>query len=161
MTDSIVATTSYPTESFGTTNNSANFTAPYKQNTGVTRGTQTIVNTDGSKVTLGKIPGQNAFGIAFYDSNGNLLSTLIGATNTDYDGSGNKRVVNGLLSTNEYGTAYYDTAGNLIQKIVAGTTYYYDIVNGNVNVMIEGKKPDGTYGFAVAAKGKNVADGYS
>lgn len=152
----------YPTVSYGSAgSNSAGFTQPYKQNSGVTRGTQIIANTDGSKVTLGKIANTNSFGIAFYDPNGNLLSTMVGATTTEYDASGNMRVANGLLSTGEYGTAYYDTSGNLIQKIVGGTTSYYDPVNGNVNVMIEGKKPDATYGFAVAATGKNVADGYS
>lgn len=104
--------TAYPKVSYGSADrNSAGFGQPYKQNSGVTRGSQIIANTDGSKVILGKIPNTNDFGIAFYDPLGNLISTQIGPTITEYDGQGNKRSVNGPVAGGGYGTIYYDSNG--------------------------------------------------
>lgn len=155
------SSTNYPTESYGTKNNGAGFITPYKVNSGVQRGTQIIANTDGSKILLGKIPNTNSFGIAFYDANGNLLSTQIGATSSDYDATGHKRVDNGLLPTGEYGTAYYDSAGNMIQKIVGGTTFIYDPSNNYTNIVQTGLLPDGSGGITSADPGTNVDDLYT
>jgi hypothetical protein len=163
--DTINSNTSYPTESYGLNNttsssansNSAGFLQPYKLQGGVTRSAQIIVNTDGSKMIIGKIPGLNAFGIAFYDSSGNLISTQAGATNTNYGTKGQKTVVTGLLFDGNYGTAYYDINGNLIQKIVGGTTFVYDPANNYTNITQSGLLPDGTGGFVAAKPGIAVS----
>lgn len=131
-------------------------TLPRQISTGTMRGTQnvgygtakidgsnnriTVGAPDGSTVGLGSIPNSTTNEFGFF--------TVNGAGNVTY------KVVGGI----QY---FYDDAGNLIQKIMAGTTYVYDPVNNDVNVMQEGLLPDGTYGWAVAAPGKNVADGYS
>jgi len=48
---------------------------------GVLRGTQRIVNTDGSTITLGEIPETNGdFGIATFNSDNQLLYKLVGST---------------------------------------------------------------------------------
>lgn len=110
--------------------------APRQVTSGVTRGTQTIMNTDGSYVTLGLIPdGGTDFGIAFFSSVGNLISKNTGTVES-----------------------MYDTNGNLISQNTGETQSIYDPTTGK-NVMQIGKLPDGTYGFAVAAIGFNVADG--
>lgn len=111
---------------------------PRQVTTGVTRGTQTIQNTDGSYVTLGLIPdGGTDFGIAFFNSSGVIISKNTGAVET-----------------------IYDSSGNMISQNTGETQFIYDGNTGK-NVMQIGKLPDDTYGFAVAATGDNVADGYS
>lgn len=55
--------------------------APRKMQTGVTRGTWTIVGTDKSKIEIGIISGTNGqFGIAFFDENGVLIKKMVGPT---------------------------------------------------------------------------------
>lgn len=113
-------------------------TLPRQVTTGITRGTQTIMNTDGSYVTLGLIPdGGTDFGIAFFDVNGNIISKNTGSV--------------------EY---MYDSNNNLISKNTGETQFIYDANTGK-NIMQIGKLPDDTYGFAVAATGFDVADGIS
>ncbi len=107
---------------------------PRQVGTGLMRGTQTILNTDGSKITLGKISGTSEFGIAYYDPDDNLLSSITGTT-----------------------YSFYDTNGSLIQKITGGTTYIYDITT-NKNIIQIGKLPDGSYGMVVAKPDVDVAD---
>lgn len=53
-----------------------------------------------------------------------------------------------------------DSLGRLVSKQVGATQYVYDPTTGK-NIMQIGKLPDGTYGWAVAAAGFNVADGFS
>lgn len=48
----------------------------------------------------------------------------------------------------------------LLYKYDLSTMFFYDASTGK-NVMQIGLLPDGTYGWAVAAKGYNVADGYA
>ena len=43
---------------------------------------------------------------------------------------------------------------------MSGQTWYWYDPNTGYNVMQVGLLPDGTYGFAVANAGYNVADGY-
>lgn len=133
---------------------------PRQTTSGVTRGTQTMMSDDGSYVTLGNISGTTQFGIAFYDPNGNLISTNVGPTTTVYDSNGKKTVITGLLADGTYGIAFYDVNGNLIRKINGATQYTYDPTNGNVNITQDGQLPDGTHGWVVATTGKNVTDGY-
>lgn len=62
-------------------------------------------------------------------------------------------------STTEYGFFCTDKDGNLIMKIVSGTSYIYR--TDKTNVMQSGVLPDKTVGWAVAADGYQVPDGYS
>ena len=79
---------------------------PRQVSTGVTRGTWRVVSNDGSYITVGLIPETNdEFGIAYWNSNGNLISKNDGTTETKYDTSGN------ILSIdNGNRTVWYDTA---------------------------------------------------
>lgn len=111
---------------------------PRQTATGITRGTQTIQNTDGSYVTLGLIPdGGTDFGIAFFSANGTIISKNTG--------------------TIEY---MYDASGNLISQNTGSTQSIYDANTGK-NVMQIGKLPNATYGFSVVATGYNVTDAYT
>lgn len=134
---------------------------PRQTTSGVTRGTQTMMSDDGSYVTLGNISGTTQFGIAFYDPNGNLISTNVGPTTTVYDSNGKKTVVTGLLADGTYGMAFYDVNGNLIRKINGATEYTYDPDNNNVNNSQDGRLPDGTYGEVFAKTGTSVASAFS
>jgi hypothetical protein len=64
---------------------------PRQVASGVQRGTQRIVSTDGSYITLGEIPDTDGeFGIAFFDSTGQMVFKLTGTTQSIYS-SGNER----------------------------------------------------------------------
>lgn len=79
----------YPQISYGNASrNSANFTQPYKQNSGVTRGARIIANTDGSKIIEGKLPNLNQFGIGYYDTTGRLTSESTGTFLKFFDNNG-------------------------------------------------------------------------
>lgn len=116
---------------------SAEFVTPYKLQTGVMRGTQTIANTDGTKIYIGQIPKTNTFGIAFADATGKIVSQITGST-----------------------YSFFNSDGALVSKIEGPTQYVYDITTGK-NIIQIGKLPDGTYGMAVAKAGYNVSDGIS
>lgn len=80
-------------------------TLPRQITTGVLRGTQTIMNTDGSYVTIGLIPdGGTDFGIAHFDSKGKIISKDTGVTEYKYDSTtGRNYYQNGLLPDGSYG----------------------------------------------------------
>ena len=160
MDQTVGGDTSYPTESTSNNTGSAAPLQPYQLGSGVMRGTQIIQNGDGSYVLIGNIPGTTDFGIGFYDTNGKLISKLVGSTRSVYNSSGQIQIVDGLLSTGEYGTAYYDTNGKIVQKIVAGTRYIYDPSNGYNNIMQDGILPDGSGGWVVATPGNTVQEIY-
>lgn len=95
----------YPKQFYeGRDDQSAGFVTPYKLGSGVMRGTQIIQNSDGSKITLGNLPGNSTqYGIAFIDNNGNTIKTDTGATQTIYDASGIPLILIGLLPNGSYG----------------------------------------------------------
>jgi len=70
----------------------SNRVEPRQVATGVTRGTWRINSTDGSYITIGLIPNTTDFGIAFFDSNNNLISKNLGTSQTIYDPDGNELV---------------------------------------------------------------------
>lgn len=105
---------------------------------GVTRGTQTYMNVDGSYMTMGVIPDNSGdIGVGFFTSSGTLISKS--TSTTDFK---------------------YDTSGNLIFKNDGQTQFVYDETTGK-NIIQIGKLPDGSYGWAVAKVGNNVADAFS
>lgn len=65
-------------------------------------------------------------------------------------------------NSGDFGFYAQDSNGNLLYKIVGSTIYAYDVTRvPATNIMQILKLPDGTYGWAVAAPGKNVSDGIS
>jgi hypothetical protein len=79
---------------------------PRQVATGVTRGTQRIVNTDGSYVTLGEIPdGSGDFGIAHFNASGTIIFKNTGVTEYKYDVTGRNYYQNGKLPDGSYGEA--------------------------------------------------------
>lgn len=80
----------------------------------------------------------------------------ITVTNTDGSVVGMGLIPNSA----DFGFYAQDAQGNLLYKIVGSTIFAYDITH-NTNVMQILKLPDGTYGWAVANVGENVADGYN
>lgn len=86
-------------------NNSAGFVQPNQVNSGVGRGTQRFVNSDGSYVTIGQIPGTtNEFGIAFFDRSNNMISKNNGSTQYVYDITTGKNIIQmGKLPDGTYG----------------------------------------------------------
>lgn len=127
----------YPkTFSSGQGGGSADFMLPYKMNSGTMRGTQNVgtgpkIDSANNRITLTNSVDGSSVGIG----------TIPGST------------------TNEFGFFSLDSSGNVVMKIVNGTWYVYDLSSGK-NVMQTGKLPDSTYGWAVAASGKNVSEGF-
>lgn len=80
---------------------------PRRVATGVTRGTQKVINTDGSYMTLGVIEGtEGQLGIAFYSSDGTLISKTTAETHYIYDKDTGKNVMQiGKLPDDTYGWA--------------------------------------------------------
>jgi hypothetical protein len=64
-----------------------------------------------------------------------------------------------VTGTQTMGMQIIDSAGNVVFEMDGQTWYWFDPLT-NINVMQIGLLPDGTYGFAVAAPGQNVIDGY-
>lgn len=104
-------------------------------------------------------------------SSGSTRGTqIVGYGNTLIDGTNNRITIGtpdgGTIGfgaipgslTNEFGFFSEDSAGNLIMKIVNGTWYVFR--SDDTNVMQSGILPDGTAGWAVAAPGYEVADGF-
>jgi len=95
----------------------------------------------------------------------------VGYGNTKIDGSNNRITIGtpdggtigfGAIpgsNTNEFGFFSTDSDGTLIMKIVDGTWYVYR-PEDNTNVMQSGILPDGTAGWAVAADGYEVSEGF-
>lgn len=70
----------------------------------------------------------------------------------------------GLIPDNsgDFGFFAQDSNGKLLYKLVGSTMYVYDLNQNPVtNVMQVMKLPDGTFGWATAAVGKNVSDGFN
>lgn len=65
----------------------------------------------------------------------------------------------GNLTDGTLGMEVTDSSGNVLFKLDGQTWFWYD-GNSGKNVMQVGKLPDGSYGWAVATPGKNVADGF-
>lgn len=92
-------------------------------------------------------------------------SVVLGATDdgrlamevTNADGT--KTGIGQIPGSTDLGFYTLDSAGNVIQKIVGPTRYVYDLTTTK-NVMQDGKLPDATYGWAVAATNKNVSEGF-
>lgn len=99
----------------------ASRTLPREVTSGVTRGTQTIMNTDGSYVTLGLIPnGGTDFGIAFFDAKGNIISKSTGVTDYKYDKiTGRNYYQNGLLPDGSYGEVITKAPYNVADAVIA------------------------------------------
>ena len=106
-------------------------------------------------------------------STGSMRGTqTVGYGNTKIDGSNNRITIAapdgssvGMGSIpgsteNEYGFFSLNAEGELIMKIVLGTWYVND-PSTDKNVMQSGILPDDSIGWAVAAEGYNVSDGFS
>lgn len=92
---------------------------PRDLTSGVMRGTQRVVNDDGSYITFGLIENTaNEFGIAFYDRSGNLVSKSTGVTDYKYDLDTNKNYYqNGRLPDGSYGGVYVKTGYDVSDAI--------------------------------------------
>lgn len=94
---------------------------PKQVATGVSRGTQTVMNTDGSYVTIGLIPdGGTDFGIAHFDSNGKVISKDTGITEYKYDATGRNYYQNGLLPDGSYGEVITKSPYNIADAFTVG-----------------------------------------
>lgn len=96
----------------------------------------------------------------------------VGYGSTEIDGSNNRIVITNPVDgtsvgigtipgsvTNEFGFFALDENGEVVMKIVGPTRYIYD-PETEKNVYQDGKMPDGTYGFASAAEGRDVSEGF-
>jgi hypothetical protein len=80
----------------------SNRVIPRQVTTGVLRGTQRIVNTDGSFITLGVLPdGNGEFGIGYYDAAGTRQKVETSETRYLYDTQGNISYADGYLIAGE------------------------------------------------------------
>lgn len=79
------------------------------------------------------------------------------STQTFYGTTGN--IGFGVLADGNLGMQVTDSSGFVLFKMEGQTWYWYDKTTGK-NVMQVGLLPDGTYGWAVAATGYNVSDGF-
>lgn len=168
----------YPTAKAIDIGSSSNRILPRQLSTGSTRGTQTVgygdTKIDGSNntITVGDsilLDGNNDVISVNTDSS---ASVTLGSI-TQPDGS----VGAGLVVTNtdgsqtgmgsipgfpgEWGMFLTDEQGRITMKMVNGNIYWYNPEGTLINYMLAGKKPDNTYGWAVAAPGFNVSQGYS
>lgn len=80
---------------------------PRQMGTGVLRGTQRVISTDGSYITIGEIPDSDGeFGIAFFSADGDIISKQIAETHYIYDRNTGKNIIQvGKLPDNTYGWA--------------------------------------------------------
>lgn len=80
----------------------SNRVIPRQVTSGVLRGTQRIVNTDGSYITLGVLPdGNGDFGIGYYDATGRRQKVDLADRDYLYDTSGNISYASGYLIAGE------------------------------------------------------------
>lgn len=80
----------------------SNRVIPRQVTSGVLRGTQRIVNTDGSTITLGVLPdGDGEFGIGYYSPDGTRQKVDLADRDYLYDTEGNISYASGYLIANE------------------------------------------------------------
>lgn len=90
---------------------------------------------------------------------GRISATRLGLEVTNTDGSSSGiGIVPGTLD--ELGFFSTDINGSVVWKQLGPTGYIFDLVN-SVNIMQDGKLPDGTYGSVVAKEGVDVPDVFS
>lgn len=65
----------------------------------------------------------------------------------------------GTIDNDQLGMQITDSSGFVLFNLTGQTWNWYDKTTGK-NVMQVGLLPDGTYGWAIAKPGKNVADGF-
>lgn len=119
----------------GNEDQSYGFVNAFKLQTGNTRGTQSV-----------------GYGGAKIDGANNRI-VVSNPTDNSSVGIGSIPGTNG-----EFGFFVLDTNGDVVQKIVGPTRYIYDLTTKK-NILQDGKLPDATYGWAVAAPNYDVADG--
>ena len=110
----------YPLEFFeGQQDKPTGFVSPQLLQTGTLRGTQRIVNQDGSYITLGVIPNSNGeFGIAFFDKNNTIQAKITALTDYKYNPSTGKNYLQtGKLPDGSYGTAWATDGYNVSDGI--------------------------------------------
>lgn len=109
---------------------------PRQMGTGVMRGTQRIVNTDGSYITLGEIPDSDGeFGLAFFTAEDVLITKS--TAEADFR---------------------YNSDGELLSKTTGEYIYFYDRDTGNNTIQI-GELSNGTSaGAAFAKDGDDLVD---
>ncbi len=125
---------------------------PRQLSTGAQRGEQTIFG----KLIIHSSDGDTDRDITLDGDSGQITVT----TGTDVVGLG--AIPGNSTETGLFGGNINSTDGSieLVWKIVGATRYIYDLLNNGVNVMQDGKLPDGGYGWDVAQTGKNVSEIY-
>lgn len=110
MSDLDISQDTEPTDDFATVSDvpiqpTSTRVSPNKIPSGVTRGTQTYINLDGSYMTLGLVPdGSGRFGIAFFDPTNTLITATTGLTQYVYDKTTGKNILQiGKLPDGTYG----------------------------------------------------------
>jgi hypothetical protein len=98
----------------------ANRVLPRQVSTGTSRGQQNILGADGSKVVIGEFGDTPpTFGIAFYDSGGNLVNKIVGPTQYVYDLTTGKNIIQiGKLPDGSYGMAVAKAGFDVADGIV-------------------------------------------
>lgn len=91
---------------------------------------------------------------------GQVATGTTRGTQTYMNTDGSYMTMGLIPNSTDFGIAFFDKSGTLISKTTSSTQYVYDKTTGK-NVMQVGKLPDGTYGWAIAKVGFNVADGFS
>lgn len=88
---------------------------PRQVASGVTRGTQRIINTDGSYITLGAVPGnESELAIAFWTADNEMISKSTGATDYKYDkDTGKNYYQNGELPDGSTGAIFVKDGYNV------------------------------------------------
>lgn len=147
------------------------YSMPRQTGSGSTRGTQTVgygnVKIDGSndQIVLGSTSGTSSIVIGQQSStsgqsgvsSASVSSGGFGLSVTDNRGF----TMNfGILANGNLGMNIVDNTGFTLFELTGATWFWYD-KNHNTNVMQVGLKPDNTYGWAVAATGDNVSQGFS
>lgn len=152
------------------------YNLPRQTGSGSTRGTQTVgygnVEIDGSndRITLGDTTNTNTITLGAQStttsSQSGVSSSSISSSSSAggfglsiTDGRGYTMNF-GILANGNLGMDITDNTGFTLFELTGSTWYWYD-KNFNVNVMQVGLKPDKTYGWAVAAQGDNVSQGFS
>jgi hypothetical protein len=87
-----------------------------------------------------------------------IASGVERGTQRIYNTDGSYMTFGQIPNSTDFGIAFFDSSGFLVRKMLMTTDYVYDKTT-NKNIMQMVKLPDGTYGFAVATPGNNVADG--